>query len=267
MNAFYNKKNNRFQKALRSTAVVTALVMAGMNSVFAQSLANYSISRSTSITYNSISYSGNSVATWRNSDQWTADDNRSYPIPIGFDFWYNGVRYTELSISINGFADFSSSSADGTIGSDRTGRDYDSDNPSHNRLSNTTGLKAWNALAPIYGDMSTQNQEDPLGTSFKYLTSGVQPNRVFTVEWINLSVWDQINSGTSYNFQIKLYESSGVIEFVYGDMTAGSATLQYKCGINAADLSGGLSSAVLRIQYSPNSTDFRPQRNLSSGNG
>ncbi|MCK9409477.1 MAG: hypothetical protein M0R68_10130, partial [Bacteroidetes bacterium] len=241
------------------------LLMIAAHTVQAQSLANYVISQTGSITFNTISSSGNPIPSWRNSTQWIEDDNRSYPIPIGFDFWYNGTRYTEVSIGINGFLDFSSSTADGTIGVAQSGQDYDSDNPSHNRLSNTTGFKAWNALAPVYGDMSTQDQLDPLGASFKYLTSGVAPNRVFTTEWINLSVWDQIQTGTSYNFQVKLYETSGIIEFVYGTMTNGLATLQYKCGINAADLSGGLSAAVLRIQQTANSTNFLPQSIPTTG--
>ncbi len=231
-----------------------------------QGLENYAITQTDGISYNSIAGTGNSVESWRNSVQWVLDDNRSYPVPLGFDFWYNGVRYTEISVGINGFADFSSSTADGSIGLDMTGRDYDSDNPSHNRLSNTTGYKTWNALAPLYGDISTQNEVDPLGWSFKYYTSGASPNRIFTLEWINCSIWNQSNTGTSFNFQIKLYEGSGKIEYVYGTMNLGTApSLQYKCGFNAADLSGGLSAAVLQIQQTANSTNFLPQRIPTTG--
>ncbi len=193
---------------------IIIILMLWSGNIIAQRVGRYAITRSTGITYTSISSTGNSINSWRHNDPaQMLDDNRSYPIPIGFDFWYDGVRYTTLSVGINGLVDFSSSAATGY-----TAGDYDSDNPTHNRLSNTTGTTAWNALALMYGDLTTQNQVDPLGSSFKYSTTGVAPNRVFTMEWINLSVWNQINTGTSWNFQLKLYESSGTFEFLYGNM-------------------------------------------------
>jgi hypothetical protein len=250
-------------KNLFLSTVIAAVVFFGIGmTAVAQSVANYTPARVTGITYNSISSIGNSVSSWRHNDPLQMlDDNRSNPIPIGFDFWYDGVRHTTLSVGINGIADFSASAATGF-----TPGDYDSDNPTHNRLSNTTTPQyAWNCLAVMYGDLTTQNQVDPLGTSFMYLTTGVAPNRVFTLEWINLSVWNQINTGTSWNFQLKLYESTGTFEFIYGTMTSGTATLEYKTGYNAPDLSGGLSSAVLMIQQVANSTTFLPQRIPGTG--
>jgi hypothetical protein len=250
-------------KNLSLTIVIAAVVFFGTGmTAIAQSVANYAPTRATGITYNSISSIGNSVSSWRHNDPTQMlDDNRSNPIPIGFDFWYDGVRHTTLSVGINGIADFSSSAATGF-----TPGDYDSDNPTHNRISNTTTPQyAWNCLAVMYGDLTTQNQVDPLGTSFMYLTTGVAPNRVFTLEWINLSVWNQINTGTSWNFQLKLYESTGTFEFIYGTMTSGTATLEYKTGFNAPDLSGGLSNAVLMIQQVANSTNFLPQRIPGTG--
>jgi hypothetical protein len=221
----------------------------------AQKVGNYGITRATGITYNSISAIGNSVNSWRHNDPaQMLDDNRSFPIPIGFDFWYDGARYTTMSVGINGYADFSASAATGY-----TTGDYDSDNPTHNRISNTASPCAWNCLALMYGDLTTQNQVDPLGSSFMYLTTGVAPNRVFTIEWINLSVWNQINMGTSWNFQLKLYESTGTFEFIYGTMTSGSATLQYKTGINAPTVTAPLSNTTLMIQQNANSTYFLPQ--------
>ncbi len=245
------------------TSAILLLLSLGSFAAVAQSLANYTVTRTTGITYSSIAAIGNSVPSWRNSTQWVQDDNRSYPIPIGFDFWYNGVRYTTISISTNGFADFSSSTADGTIGADQLGRDYDSQNQ---RVSSTSGLIAWNVLAPFYDDLTTQNEADPLGTSIKFLTSGTAPYRVFTLEWINMSVWNYAGLGTSLNFQVKLYETTGVIEFVYGTMTSGSAVYSATCAFNAADLSGGLTTAVLRTQQKINTVTFtaRPQNNLTS---
>ena len=235
--------------------VIITVALISVN-VYGQRIGRYTITRETGITYNSIADIGYSIPSWRHNDPaQVLDDNRSYPIPIGFDFWYDGTRYTTISVGINGIADFSSDAATGY-----TPGNFDSDNPSHNRLSNTTGYTSWNTLALLYGDLTTQNQVDPLGTSFKFVTTGEAPYRVFTVEWINMTVWNQINMGTSFNFQLKLYETTGVIEFIYGNMVLGSATLNYKIGLNAPNLSGGLSDSVLLIQQTPNSTNFLPQR-------
>lgn len=53
------------------------------------------------------------LSSWRNIGAFSQDDNRSDFINIGFDFWYNGVRYTQVSASTNGYLDFSSSTDDG----------------------------------------------------------------------------------------------------------------------------------------------------------
>ena len=243
----------------RTLSIVFSLVLLLVlwpGNMIAQKVGNYGISYTPSgVPWNSISGIGNSVNSWRHNDPLQMlDDNRSFPIPIGFDFWYDGARYTTMSVGINGFADFSASAATGY-----TTGDYDSDNPTHNRLSNTASPCAWDCLALMYGDLTTQNAVDPLGSSFMYLTTGVAPNRVFTVEWINLSVWNQINMGTSWNFQLKLHESTGIFEFIYGTMTSGTATLQYKIGINAPTVTAPLSNTTLMIQQTANSANFLPQ--------
>src|SRR5690606_32938899 len=62
-----------------------------LGNLYAQLFTNYSTVRNTSVTYNSIVSTGTSVPNWRNTGTYSQDDNRSYFIPIGFDFWYNGV--------------------------------------------------------------------------------------------------------------------------------------------------------------------------------
>lgn len=79
----------------------------------AQSMATYTTTRNTGVTYTSINLTGNAFDSWRNTTSFTQDDNRSDFTDIGFDFWYNGVRYTQFSVSTNGFLDFSSSTDDG----------------------------------------------------------------------------------------------------------------------------------------------------------
>lgn len=213
--------------------------------LFSQSLINYSVSRSTGISYNSIVSSGTPLSSWRYVGGFSQDDNRSNATNIGFDFWYNGVRYTQFSVSTNGYMDFSNSTADGGPTTGVFGYD-------NTRFTNTGGHTAI-ALAPMYDDMTTQGGGDPLGNSIKYELTGTAPNRVLTVEWINMAVY--LNTTPDLNFQVKLYETTGVIEFIYGTMTPGTATWSYSCGINAATMTGP-TAAQLLTQQTANTATF-----------
>lgn len=226
-------------------AIITCIALLILTTTtYSQSISNYNPNRTTGITYTSISSIGNSVSTWRNTGQYSQDDNRSLPVDIGFDFWYNGIRYTQLSISTNGFIDFSTSTANGT-GTGVYGY-------SNTRFTNTTPTAL--SLAPLYDDMTAQGGAEALGNSIKYLTSGSSPNRVFTIEWINMAVYG--NTSPDINFQVKLYESTGIIEFVYGTITPGNVNYSYSLGINASTISNPPTAAQLLMQQSANSSTF-----------
>lgn len=225
-------------------------------SAFAQSISNYSTSRITGISYSSIASTGNSFAGWRNTGTLIEDDNRSVATDIGFDFWYNGQRFTQFSVSTNGYLDFSSSADDGGPSCD----DYGYCNSEFTVSANGT----WLALAPFYDDMTTQGGSDPLGTSMKYLLTGTAPNRVLTVEWIDMAVFG--NTSPNINFQVKLYETTGRIEYLYGNMVSGTNVFSYTIGINAASLSNPPQASQLKTQQTANSNTFNntPQNNLSA---
>ncbi|MBK7182593.1 MAG: fibronectin type III domain-containing protein [Bacteroidetes bacterium] len=214
--------------------------------ISAQSIANYSTARTTGITYSSISATGNAIDSWRNNTVLPQDDNRSNATDIGFDFWYNGIRYSKFSVSTNGYIDFSSSTADG--GPSATPYGYD------NAQFTGNGSGTWLALAPFYDDMTAQGGTDALGNSIKYLVSGTAPNRVLTIEWINMAVY--LNTSPSLNFQVKLYETTGAIDFIYGTMTQGTAAFTYTCGINAATLANAPTAAQLKSQQTANTNTF-----------
>src|ERR1700741_3488879 len=124
---------------------------------FSQSLANYASVRNGTVTYNSISVSGNAFDSWRNITSFTQDDNRSDFTDIGFDFWYNGVRYTQFSVSTNGFLDFSSSTDDGGPAADAFG--FDNIAFTANGAANQTNP----AIAPFYDDLTAQGGTNALG--------------------------------------------------------------------------------------------------------
>ena len=237
--------------------IVTTVMLLLSTSFYAQSCANYApVTRQTGIPYSSIAASNPSYFIWRNTSSNQNDDNRSYQVPIGFDFWYLGVRYTDFSVSLNGVIDFSTSTSDGNTpsGSSNYG--------SHWSNQFSTAAKTMLALAPLYGDLWTGNGgTSPIATSIFYNVTGTAPNRVLTVEWLNFDHWNSpVNSpNANYNFQVKLYETTGVIEFVYGTMTAvggGSYPLQYACGINNDWATGGTNATRLLTQQTANTTTF-----------
>lgn len=207
---------------------------------------NYSNARVTGTSYNSISSTGNGFDSWRNTTFFTQDDNRSNLTDIGFDFWYNGVRYTQFSVSTNGFLDFSNSTIDGGA----SGGAFSYNNTAF--TAGVSGNRTFPTLAPFYDDLTAQGGIDALGNSIKYLTSGIAPNRVLTVEWINMAVYG--NTSPSLNFQVKLYENTGVIEFIYGTMIQGSHNFSYTCGLNSQNVSN--TAANLKLQQVANSNTF-----------
>lgn len=208
------------------------------------SIANYAAVRNTGVPYVSSLASGLPPGSWRNTGTFIDDDNRSFPFDIGFDFWYDGTRFTELCVSTNGFIDFSTSTANGGPTTGPYGY-------SNTQFSTQNGTLA--AIAPFYDDMTTYGATDPLGTWIRSVVTGIAPYRVLTVEWGNMAVY--LNTSPSLNFQVKLYETTGQIEFCYGPMIQGTANFSYTCGINN----------TTAMNNPPNATQMKCQQTANSG--
>ncbi len=222
-----------------------------VNFLHAAAPLSYEVTRDSSIAYNSISSSGNSVASWRNGV--STDDNLSNTIPIGFNFTYQGVSYSNILISNNGFITFN-------IGTTETGAGnvYNGNNQTFS-LSGSNGSPS--AIAPFYDDLRCNGNlftQASLNASMKYsVTTG--SNRVFTVEWISMQAYQQ--TSPNYNFQVKLYEGTNNIEFVYGSMqgfngTSNSYFPSYTCGINGSVISATPLTGELLTQQIPNTRNF-----------
>lgn len=252
-------QNQRYLRVsfLKGIHVIYAIVLPIFlaTPAISQSIGNYGTIRTTGVSYNSITSTGNAFSGWRYSGPFNEDDNRSEATDIGFDFWYNGDRYTQYSVSTNGFIDFSNSTDDGGPQCD----DYGYCNSQFSASSAGT----WLALAPFYDDMTTGSGTDPLGTSIKHQLTGTAPNRILTIEWSGMAVYG--NTTPDLNFQVRLYETSGRIEFVYGNMNAGTNTFSYTVGINAASVSNSPQVSQLKNQRFANTNIFNntSQNNLS----
>lgn len=232
----------------RVSVILSVLSLVGFLSAAAnaQSVGNYApVTRTTGITYTSIASTGASMSGWRNAT--VTDDNRSALQPIGFTFYYDGQAYTNFSISTNGYMDLSSSVAVGTGGG------------AYGFLNQAFSITAGTllSLAPFYDDLvpsGIPNTQESLDAGFKHQVDGSPGNRVLTVEWKGLEVY--LNSTPDLNFQVKLYEATGVIAYVYGTMTPGAATYTYSVGINGPTMSASPTASELLTQQTPNGTTF-----------
>lgn len=225
----------------------TFVFFAAFFKVNAQSLANYSSARNTAVTYTSINLTGSSFASWRNSTSNTQDDNRSDFTPIGFDFWYDGTRYTQFCVSTNGFLDFSTSTSNGS-----SAGAFGYQNTAFTAANAANATRP--AIAPFYDDLTAQGGTAALGNSIKYLLSGSAPNRTLTVEWISMAVFN--NTTPNLNFQVKLIETSGQIIIHYGTMTAGTNIFSYSMGLNGPTVSNTPTSAQLKELQTVNGNSF-----------
>ncbi len=146
------------------------------------------------------------------------DESFANNIPIGFSFQYNGINYSTIHLNANGFASLGTPFLSSTT------------NPSYeiNELRSISGLKATirPILAPFWDNLLLNTAND-----ISYKTTGNAPNRIFTSQWKNM-IWQD---GTSaITFQLKLYETTNVIEFVYrSEAGSGVAVKSASIGITS----------------------------------
>lgn len=120
------------------------------------------------------------------------DDALSSAINIGFTFRYESTNYTQFKASTNGFITF---------------------NTTNTLAQPTNNLKTSSErsiLAPLWDD----NRVGSSG-NVNYKVTGTSPNRILTIEWKSLR-WNKSGfSAGTIDTQIKLYETTNEIRFVY----------------------------------------------------
>ena len=134
------------------------------------------------------------------------DDDNSLPQSMGFSFEFNGTSFTQFVLNTNGVI----------------------------KLGATAPVDAVlvDALASSEGNLIYPLNYDLVGgvsPEYRVFTSGVAPNRVCTIQFKDLAEYDPNPTQqqfASLNFQIKLFETSNNIEFVYGSFVATSAAVK-----------------------------------------
>ncbi|MFN0049501.1 MAG: beta strand repeat-containing protein, partial [Cytophagales bacterium] len=198
---------------LMLTAAILLTLTIGTHTSNAQSITNYAFSASSG-SFTQIAGTGGST----NIGAIQADFGTSGFFPIGFNFLYNGVSYSQFFAHSDGYIG---------LGGTTSGSGF-------NDL--TTGLgSARPLLAPYWDDNSgTGGAVAGVGT---YATTGLAGSRILTVEFLN---W-RVNFGgpVSTSFQVKLYEATGVVQFVYRAETGPASGAAASIGITASGTGAG----------------------------
>jgi len=215
--------------------VPIALLISG--SLFSQ-LSDYKLTASSaSFSLNTGSASAvNSIET---------DDALSNAIAIGFTFRFDTTNYTHVKASSNGWLTFDTTRNPSAL-INRT-----------NGLKSNTGVRT--SIAPLW-----DNLDGTLGDASHEL-SGVAPNRIFTFEWKNWK-WDKNASSPVISFQVKLYETSNKIEFIYRQETGTLVTNSGGASIGFAvkDTGAGNFLSILNTSASPTFSITSESLNISS---
>jgi hypothetical protein len=177
-------------------------VLLGSITAFGQT-GTYLFSRTVG-TYSSIAGGPGTVATTTIS----GEDDVQTGIPIGFTFSYCGTDYTQLSASTNGWLSLVNSAV----------TDWHSFQ-NHDPLALAGIGGGVGLIMPYWDDLKGT------GSTAYYQTSGSAPTRVFTFQWGSpSSLWHSYLGFGDATFQVKLYETSGVIEFIYGTSSYSAKT-------------------------------------------
>ena len=171
-------------------------------SQFAYTAANSTIV--TGGTYTDLGTTGTAIVNNALGVPITKDDDVSGPVPIGFTFLYGVKPFTQFTFNTNGFI--------------KLGADTSSASNVSPITSNDTNL-----IYPYGRDL-----DGGATTEYRYYTSGTAGSQVCTIQYKNVKDFSATTGQYTFaNFQIKLYEGTNVIEFVYGTYTASTAAAAF----------------------------------------
>ncbi|KAA9341004.1 T9SS type A sorting domain-containing protein [Adhaeribacter soli] len=203
-----------FTKLKGSLAIAAALAALNAGSAFAQSNLDYKAANGVNAagTYTDLGTAGTAITVANN------DDANSAAQPIGFTFNFNGTNFTEFSLNTNGLI--------------KLGNTPFTTATAQSNIFNAAVFPDINIIAPLAGvDLQGAADQTANPTEFRVETTGTAPNRVTTIQFENLADKPTVSGTvttpaqfTIINFQVKLYEGTNNIEFVYGPWTGSANT-------------------------------------------
>ena len=194
MNTALHKENVFSVKGLLS-AFFTAILFVFTSQQVSSQVSTYGFAETTAaytaLTTPSVAY----TAPW--------DDHTSgaaFQATLGFNFTYNGTVQTQCYISPNGFISFGVQPLPNT----------------YLPLSVATVFTGGGTISVLGMDLMSSTD------NITYKTLGSAPNRIFVVQWTNAR--RKALTG-NFNFQIRLVETTNVIELWYGACAPDDATV------------------------------------------
>jgi hypothetical protein len=166
-------------------------------------------------TYTDLGATGAAIATPN------FDDSNSAAQNIGFSFTFGGSTFTQFVLNTNGYV---------KLGATAPPTPYFSASPFNINTGPLKGLGTF-LLVPFNTDLEAAASG---GTEYRVATTGSTGSRVCTIQWKNISDKARAGSGStvdkqfaSFSFQLRLYEGTNQVEFVYGPVVAATITSAY----------------------------------------
>ena len=177
----------------------------------------------TTTTYADLGTTGTAIATT------STDDANSAAQAIGFTFTYNGTAFTQFVLNTNGLVRLGSAPPSTVAAYPEFAQA-----PETGPFSGTNSADV-NLLAPFNIDLFAGTGG---ATEYRVANTGTAPNRVCVIQWKNVADKPAVASSTvgttittqlaNVSFQLKLYETTNAIEFVYGAAVAGTGASNIK---------------------------------------
>jgi hypothetical protein len=210
--------------------VLLAILTLGVFGAFAQTL-EYTFSTTTG-TYEAIT-GGILLGTETSDDQRFVDPTvpeggtttTGPGFDLGFNLTFNGAVFDRLAINNNGWISLGQSALTPSVNN--------ASSSAYTPLSSTTAIDPpvlYNRIAALGRDLQAQ-----VGASIRLETIGTAPNRVCVIQWANYKKYGTSGTGDSFNFQIRLYETSNNVKIVYGACTSNATAGNMQVGLRGPD--------------------------------
>ena len=127
-------------------------------------------------------------------------DTSAFPVTLPFAFNFNGTNFTDVSVNTNGYITFGTTASTGSA-----------------PISATT---AWGGVVAAFaGDLNSVFNLDGRTGDMRWETVGTAPNREIVFQWKDFrpAYSTSATSAYTFNFQIRLQETTGKVMTVYSD--------------------------------------------------
>ncbi|MDO8549760.1 MAG: hypothetical protein Q7S39_06380, partial [Ignavibacteria bacterium] len=159
----------------------------------------------TIINYQRLTFTGTYLSVSGTAGPSGDDFAENYSLP--FPFHYIDHTYDLVRICTNGWIELGSASRPLSFSNSLSGGDLFS------------SFEPNKTLAPWWADLGAFN--NPV----EYTTLDSSPDRIFVVQWRNVN--SPFFSSRQINFQVRLYETTNIIEFWYGSTTSGDGSFEF----------------------------------------